>query len=148
MFSFAVFLILVSLTSFFGVFFRPGPWYDDLVKPALTPPGWVFSPVWITLYIMIASAGWLVWKKVRSLTHPAVICWGGQLVVNAVWSWLFFGLERPELAFIDITVLLILIACFIRYSYSISRVSSVLFLPYFIWVGFAAYLNLGIVLLN
>ena len=146
--SLILFLTLVVLTSMFGAIFRPGPWYDELIKPALTPPGWIFTPVWLTLYLMIAVAGWLLWNKVHSLKNPAMICWGGQLIINAAWSWLFFGLQSPGLALMDITVLLILIVSFIRLAWPVSKTSSLLFVPYALWVGFAAYLNLGIVVLN
>lgn len=146
--SLLIFLVLVILTSSFGAVFRPGPWYDELIKPALTPPGWIFTPVWLTLYLMIAIAGWLAWKKVRSISSPVMILWGAQLVFNALWSWIFFGLERPGLAFADIMILLVLIAGFIRYARPVSRAASLLFMPYFLWVAFASYLNLGIVILN
>ena len=141
-------LFLVGLTSSLGALFTPGPWYQALDKPELTPPGWVFSPVWVALYLMIAAAGWLVWRRVRRPAHPAVIAWAGQLVANALWSWIFFGLEKPGLALVDILVLLGLILAFAVYAYSVSRAASLLFLPYALWVGFAVYLNLGIVLLN
>lgn len=146
--SLMVFLVLVILTSMFGAAFRPGPWYDELVKPALNPPGWIFSPVWLTLYAMIAIAGWQAWKKTRSLSSPVTILWGSQLVLNALWSWLFFGLQRPGLAFMDIIILLAVIIAFIRLAWPVSRPASFLFMPYALWVGFAAYLNLGIVVLN
>ncbi len=148
MYSFIIFLILVVITSSFGAVFRPGPWYDVLIKPALTPPGWIFTPVWLTLYLMIAIAGWIAWQKTGSIRHPAVVFWGAQLVLNAMWSWLFFGLQSPDLALVDIFLLLLMILSFIRFSWPVSRASSILFMPYALWVGFAAYLNLGIVLLN
>ncbi len=148
MFSFFIILVLVLLTSSFGAIFQPGPWYWDLTQPALTPPSWIFTPVWLILYLMIAVAGWLTWRKVASLKHPAVICWGAQLVLNALWSWFFFGLENPELALIDILCLFLLILAFIKYALPVARAAALLFVPYALWVGFAAYLNLGIVVLN
>jgi len=148
MYSFIIFLALVLITSSFGAIFRPGPWYDELIKPALTPPGWIFTPVWLTLYLMIAIAGWLVWQKNRSIKNPAIVCWGCQIVLNALWSWLFFGLQSPALALVNIFLLLILILAFIRFSWPVSRSASILFMPYALWVAFATYLNLGIVLLN
>ena len=143
-----IILALVVLTASFGTIFTPGPWYDQLAKPSLTPPGWVFTPVWLTLYLMIAFAGWLAWDRAGRLSHPAVMSWAGQLVLNATWSWIFFGLENPEVAFANIMLILVLIICFIRYAYSLSRTASLLFVPYALWIVFAAYLNLGIVLLN
>lgn len=143
-----VILSLVAATSSFGALFPPGPWYQELTKPALTPPGWVFTPVWLTLYLMIALAGWLVWRKAPSPWHTAVVLWAAQLVLNAIWSWIFFGLQSPELALVDICLLLLLILGFILYAYPLSRSAALLFLPYAAWVGLAAYLNLGIVWLN
>ncbi|WP_045211645.1 TspO/MBR family protein [Desulfonatronovibrio magnus] len=143
-----VFLSMVFLTSLFGAFFRPGPWYDELIKPALTPPGWIFTPVWLTLYVMIAISGWLTWIKTRSIKNKAMLTWGLQLVTNAMWSMLFFGLQSPLIAFFNIFILLILIVLYIKYSYPVSKKASLLFVPYALWVGFAAYLNLGLVILN
>ena len=148
MIAFIVILALVVLTSLFGAIFTPGAWYAELEKPALTPPGWVFTPVWLVLYLMIAISGWLVWIRTATLKHPAVMLWGAQLILNALWSFLFFGLENPAAAFVDILALLVLIILFIIYSFPVSRTASLLFIPYALWVAFAAYLNLGIVLLN
>lgn len=141
-------LSLVGLAASFGALFTPGPWYEALNKPALTPPGWIFPPVWTVLYLMIAVAGWLAWRNTTGLMHPAVIAWGSQLVVNALWSWIFFGLKIPGLALLDILVLLILILAFVRCAFPASRSAALLFVPYALWVGFAAYLNLAIVVLN
>lgn len=143
-----VFILLVFSASMFGAIFTPGAWYTQLTKPALTPPGWIFTPVWLVLYGMIALAGWLVWKKGPGLKHPALLAWAGQLVLNALWSWLFFGLQNPALALADIVILLLCIIFFICYAYPLSRAAAILFVPYALWVGFAACLNLGIVLLN
>lgn len=145
---FIIILSLVGLAASFGALFMPGPWYEALNKPALTPPGWIFPPVWTALYLVIAVAGWLAWSNVAGSMHPAVIAWGSQLVVNALWSWIFFGLENAGLALLDILVLLLLILAFMRYAFPVSRSAALLFVPYALWVGFAAYLNLGIVVLN
>lgn len=146
--SMLIFLIIVLISSSFGAVFRPGPWYDELIKPALNPPGWIFTPVWIILYLMIAISGWLLWKKCRSLKNPAVIFWAIQMILNALWSWIFFGLEMPFLSFINISLLLVFILFYIFHTYPLSRAASLLFVPYALWVGFASYLNLGIVILN
>ena len=146
--SILVFLALVAAASAFGGQFMPGPWYEELNKSSLTPPGWVFGPVWLVLYVMIAISGWLVWRNVLNPKHPAVICWGGQLILNAMWTWIFFGLQNPGLAQADILFLLAFILAFILYSYPVSRAASALFIPYGLWVGLASYLNLMIILLN
>ncbi len=146
--SFIVILGLVFLVSATGGTFSPGDWYAELQKPALTPPGWVFTPVWLILYVMIAVAGWLVWKRVLSLKHPAVLLWGCQLVLNALWSFLFFGLQNPGLALVDLLMMLFLILAFIGRSYQVHKAAALLFLPYALWTGFAVWLNLGILILN
>lgn len=146
--SFLVFLLLVAAAAMSGAVFRPEAWYDDLLKPALTPPGWLFTPVWLILYVMIARAGHLVWKRAGLSAGRELAVWGLQLASNALWSWLFFGIQRPLWALLDLSVLLGLIIWFIKLSRRLSRRASWLFVPYALWAGFAFYLNLGIVILN
>jgi benzodiazapine receptor len=138
--SLLVLIALVALVAVFGAQFEPGAWYSQLQKPDWNPPSWVFGPVWTALYLGIAVAGWLVWRETRRV-GPALQLWGLQLVANGLWSWLFFGLHRPGLALIDIAVLLCLIVSFVIASRRYSVVASWLFVPYAIWVGFAAALN-------
>ena len=138
--SLLVFIASVALTSIIGAQFEPGTWYAQLQKPAWNPPNWVFAPVWTVLYIAIAAAGWLVWRKTRRVT-PALQVWGLQLVANGLWSWLFFGMHRPGIALVDIAALFFLIVSFIVAARRYSVAASWLFVPYAIWVGFAAALN-------
>lgn len=142
-----VFLLLVSAAALFGAQFEPGAWYAALRKPPLTPPNWLFGPAWTVLYLSIAVAGWLVWRAPRK--EPlALALWGIQLALNAAWSWLFFGLQRPGLALIEIGVLLVLILATTVAFFRVRRMAGVLFAPYAAWVSFAAYLNAGIWYLN
>lgn len=138
--SLLVFIASVALTSIFGAQFEPGTWYAQLQKPAWNPPNWVFAPVWTLLYIAIAAAGWLVWRKTRRGTFTLQV-WGLQLVANGLWSWLFFGMHRPGIALVDIAALFLLIVSFIVAARRYSVAASWLFVPYAIWVGFAAALN-------
>ncbi len=138
--SLLVFIALVALVAVFGAQFESGPWYAQLQKPDWNPPSWVFGPVWTVLYVCIAAAGWLVWRATRRV-GPALQLWGLQLIANGLWSWLFFGLHRPDLALIDIAVLFGLILSFIIASRRHNVVASWLFVPYAAWVGFAAALN-------
>src|SRR3954470_13289996 len=86
-------------------------WYPDLVKPAGNPPSWVFGPVWSTLYLMMAIAGWLVWReRLHEDVWLALGVFAGQLILNGLWSYIFFGLRRPGAALIEIVVLLLAIA--------------------------------------
>ena len=146
--SLTVFIAMVAAAALVGSQFGPGPWYVALQKPSWTPPDWLFGPVWSVLYIAIAVAGWSVWRsKAVSVTKP-ILLWLLQVILNGLWSWLFFGLRRPELALIDIIALLITICCFIATANGTSRVAAWLFVPYALWVGFATALNFAIWQLN
>lgn len=148
MVSLTVFIAMVAAAALVGTQFGPGPWYVELQKPPWTPPGWLFAPVWTVLYGAIAVAGWTVWRsKAVSVTKPILI-WLLQLMLNGLWSWLFFGLRRPDLALVDIIALLITIVWFIASAGKISRVAAWLFVPYALWVGFATALNFSIWQLN
>lgn len=143
-----VFFGLVFITALSGAQFQPGEWYGALTKPPWNPPGWVFGPVWTLLYVLIALAGWLVWRVERRVASPAMIAWFTQLLLNGLWSWLFFGLQQPRLALIDIFALLAAIVTFIVLARPISITAGRLFFPYALWVSFAAALNFQIVQLN
>ena len=146
--SLIIFIAMVAVTAIVGTQFGPGPWYVALNKPSWTPPNWLFGPVWTALYIAIAVAGWSVWRsKAVTITKP-ILLWLLQLLLNGLWSWLFFGLQRPGLALIDIIALLITIGCFISSAHKISPLAAWLFVPYALWVGFASALNFAIWQLN
>jgi benzodiazapine receptor len=137
--SLLVFVLLAVIAASSGILFKPGQWYQSLRKPRWTPPNWLFGPVWSVLYIMIAVAGWMIWNAAP--TSAAMWFWGLQLVVNATWSGVFFGMRRMDLAFYDIGLLWILVAAFILTSAGISTVAALLFVPYLIWVSIAGALN-------
>jgi tryptophan-rich sensory protein len=142
-----IFVALVFLTAFFGSQFQPGPWYEALQKPPLNPPSWVFAPVWSVLYLSIAVAGWLVWRARPASARPLAL-WGIQLVLNAAWSLLFFGLHLPGLALVEIVLLLTLLTVTTALFFRVRTLAGTLFLPYLVWVSFAAYLNAGLWYLN
>lgn len=142
----AVAMALVAAVAAFGGQFRPGAWYAALAKPAWTPPGWLFPPVWTALYVMIAVAGWLIWRAPAGGAAPAF--WIAGLILNATWSWLFFGRHDIGLALADILLLWLTIAGFIVSAWPVDRRASLLFLPYLAWVGFASALNFAIWSLN
>jgi tryptophan-rich sensory protein len=145
--AFGIFFALVAFAALFGTLFEPGPWYQGLRKPPLNPPSWVFGPVWSVLYLAIAVAGWLVWRARPASSRPLAL-WGSQLLLNAAWSLLFFGLHHPSLALFDIAVLLALLIATTVSFFEVHTMAGVLFLPYVAWVGFAAYLNAGLWYLN
>jgi tryptophan-rich sensory protein len=121
-------------------------WYAALAKPAWTPPGWVFGPVWTVLYPLMAVAGWTVWREGRS--RIAVLLFLLQLALNAAWPWLFFSRRRPDWAFFDIVALTIAIAATIVAFYRVRRRAALLLVPYLAWVVFAGALNFAVWRLN
>jgi tryptophan-rich sensory protein len=124
-------------------------WYVGLAKPSWTPPGWVFGPVWTVLYVLMAAAAWMVWLSeglVRGRLPLALF--GVQLVLNAAWSGLFFGLQMPGLALAELLVLLAAIAATTLAFWRVDRWAGVLMLPYLGWAAFAAALNLAIWRMN
>ncbi len=132
-----------------GAVFRPGEWYERLAKPTWRPPNWVFAPVWSVLYLMIAVSGWLVWRGAgfSAAAFPLSI-YAISLGLNGAWSSFFFGLRRPDLAFLDVVLLWVSIIATIIIFYPIEQFSALLLLPYLIWVTFAAMLNFAIWRMN
>ena len=124
--------------------------YGVMVKPPLSPPGWVFPVVWTVLYLLMGWASWLVWKSdaPREEKHRALILYGDQLAVNFVWPLIFFGAEMYLTALLVLVALWVLILLTIRAFSGINERAGDLLIPYILWVSFAAYLNLGIFLLN
>lgn len=143
-----VFLVIAFSAAAFGAAFPPGEWYAALSKPSWTPPNWLFGPVWSALYAMIGFSGWRLWNGRSSGTTPALAAWGVQLVLNALWSWIFFGLERPGLAFIEIAVLWLAILATMALAWRHDRLAAGLLGPYLAWVSFASALTYAIWQLN
>ncbi len=125
-------------------------WYATLLKPELTPPDWIFAPVWTTLFFLMGIAVFLVWRREweRREVKIALGFFLFQLVLNTLWSVIFFGLQSPGGAFIEILALWLAIAATIWAFAPISRVATWLLTPYILWVSFAAYLNYAIWMLN
>ena len=125
-------------------------WYQTLATPALNPPSWVFGPVWTTLYLLMGISLFLVWQKgwKKKNVKIAMSVFGIQLALNGLWSIIFFGMQNPGLALLDIILLWFAILASIILFYKISKPSSYLLIPYILWVSFAAYLNYAIWILN
>ncbi len=124
-------------------------WYSQLQKPALNPPNWIFAPVWTVLFIMMGVSLYLIWTAPDSASKKtAYLIFAIQLILNVTWSGLFFALQRPLYAGIEIIILWIAILINILKFYSISKPAGWLLVPYILWVSFASYLNWQIFLLN
>lgn len=161
----AISIAVVASAGFIGSIFTtpavPG-WYAGLIKPVLNPPGWIFGPVWTLLYIMMGVAAFMVWRqdtargwwlwwsksRFKKETRVALGIFIIQLILNALWSVVFFGQQNPGGAFINIIFLWLAILVTIILFFRIHRQAAYLLLPYILWVSFAAYLNAAIWLLN
>lgn len=157
-FKLIIAIVVSELAGIIGsVFTAPSiaGWYAGIVKPAINPPAWVFGPVWTTLFALMGIAAFLVWSSYTRASADkkkgvkvALILFGGQLVLNTLWSIIFFGLHSPGGAFIEIVFLwLAIIATIVAFA-KISKPAAWLLLPYILWVSFAMYLNYAIWALN
>jgi len=140
-------ILIVAAVAFSGSQFVPGPWYEALAKPSWNPPNWVFGPAWTILYALMALAAWKVWIVVRRI-DIALVAYGVQLILNGLWSYLFFGLQRPDLALIDIAAMWVMIVVTLILFWRRDRLAGMLLVPYLLWVTFASSLNAMIWRLN
>jgi translocator protein len=145
-------LIVCQLAGLLGSLFTTPAiptWYATLKKPFFNPPNWIFSPVWISLFILMGISLFFVWRRTD---HPkfkiAFFFFFVQLIFNVLWSIAFFGLKSPLLGLIDIILLWIAILLTIQNFLKISKFAGVLLIPYLLWVSFAALLNFSLWLLN
>lgn len=143
--SLLVFVALcLAVGAFGGAVTRPAlaGWYRELRKPSWTPPARVFGPVWTVLYLLMAVAGWRLWRLEPA--GAAMQLWGVQLVLNALWSYFFFALRAPGLALADIGALWLSLALLIASAAQLDPTAALLLAPYLVWITFAAALNLAI----
>ncbi len=148
--SLVVSLLLVIIAGAFGGVFTGGAWYAALAKPFLTPPPWLFGPVWTVLYLFMALAAWRIWlRRARDpRARGALWLYAAQLVANAAWSPVFFGLHATLFAFVLLAVLVALVVAALVAFLRIDREAALLLVPYFLWLLLALYLNAGIAWLN
>jgi translocator protein len=146
-------VVICMLAGVIGSFFTTpniATWYESLHKPWFTPPSWVFGPVWTTLFILMGISLFLVLREgwERKDVQIGTAIFGVQLVLNILWSYLFFGLHSPLYGLIGIAALWIAILVTIIWFFRISRPAAILLVPYIIWVSIASALNYGIFVLN
>ncbi len=149
-------ILCISITELTGaigsIFTFPSieSWYSTLARPELSPPNWVFGPVWTTLFALMGIAAFLVWKKGlnRKDVRTALGVFAVQLGLNMMWSIIFFNLQSPFWAFMDLIVLWLAIISTMILFYKISKPALWLLVPYILWVSFAGYLNYMIWILN
>lgn len=123
--------------------------YGELIQPAWAPPSWLFGPVWTALYALMGVAAWLVWREGGFTRHGrALALFLLQLVINALWSWLFFAWHQGALAFADISLLWLLVLATLLAFWQVRPAAGLLLVPYLLWVSFAGALNWAVWHLN
>jgi tryptophan-rich sensory protein len=126
-----------------------GDWYRNIKKPSFNPPSWIFGPVWTLLFTLMGVALYLVWTSPSSkIRTVALILFAVQFVFNVLWSYLFFGINKPGIAFAEILIMLGFIIATTVYFFKINKISGYLLIPYILWVSFASFLNFSIWRLN
>ena len=123
------------------------PWYSELVKPSFSPPDWIFAPVWITLYLLMGFAIWLIWLNPKK-TQKVFTIYFTHLFVNASWSITFFAFHQVLASLLIIALIIFLVIWLVKLYYPINKISAILMLPYIAWLGFAFSLNYSIFVLN
>lgn len=144
-------IVLAEVAGGIGAIFTTpaiGSWYVTLTKPGFNPPNYLFAPVWTALFALMGVGLYLVWQAKSKEKKSAYIVFSIQLVLNILWSVIFFGLKQTGLAFIEIVALWIVILLNIIYFWRVNRWAGIVLLPYIMWVSFASILNYSLYSLN
>lgn len=144
-------LLLCFAASYIGAVgsFQAPTFYARLTQPDWAPPAWLFGPVWTVLYAMMAVALWLVWRQGGIRANRKALAWFvWQLVLNSLWSWVFFAWQMGPASFINIMLLWLSIVITMWLFWPVSRLAAALLLPYLLWVSFASLLNFAMWQLN
>ncbi|MCV9930609.1 tryptophan-rich sensory protein [Flavobacterium sp. LS1R49] len=149
----AVVVTCLAIGYFSGIVTRSSvdTWYPTLIKPSFNPPNWVFAPAWSLLYLLMGVAAGLVWDRIeyeKDAVKKALVFFAIQLALNALWSYLFFGLMNPLLALLEVFVLWLMIYETLLKFIKINKIAGYLLVPYLLWVSYATILNASIWWLN
>ena len=145
-----LFVFLSFFMSWWGGYisrYYKEPWYSELVKPSFSPPDWIFAPVWITLYLLMGFAIWLIWLNPKK-TQKVFTIYFTHLFINASWSITFFAFHQVLASLLIIALIIFLVIWLVKLYYPINKISAILMLPYIAWLGFAFSLNYSIFVLN
>ncbi len=142
--------LIIGFLASFATQSSVNDWFISLNKPSFNPPNWIFAPVWAILYVMMGIAAGLVWAKGfhHLWVKTALYHFGFQLLLNAFWSIIFFGLKKPFWGLLVIIALLILLALTIKWFKVVNKTAALLLIPYFLWICFATVLNYKIWVMN
>ena len=145
-----LFLFLSYFMSWWGGYitdYFKEPWYSTIIKPSFNPPDWVFAPIWISLYLLIGYASWLMWSS-RNNTQKILNIYFIHLIFNASWTITFFAFHQILASLIIVGLIIFFVVWLIRLYYPINKISAYLMLPYLSWLCFAFVLNYSIFTLN
>ena len=146
----ALFLFLCYFMSWWGgyiTYYFKEPWYSTIIKPSFNPPDWVFAPIWISLYLLIGYASWLMWSS-KNNTQKILNIYFIHLIFNASWTITFFAFHQILVSLIIIGLIIFFVIWLIKLYYPINKISAYLLLPYLLWLCFAFVLNYSIFTLN
>ena len=146
----ALFIFLSYFMSWWGGYitdYFKEPWYSTIIKPSFNPPDWVFAPIWISLYLLIGYASWLMWAS-RNNTQKILNIYFIHLIFNASWTVTFFAFHQILVSLIIIGLIIFFVLWLIKLYYPINKISAYLMLPYLSWLCFAFVLNYSIFTLN
>jgi len=144
--TFLIFLLACGAAATTGIIFKPGQWYDDLSKPAFTPPNWLFPVAWTLIYLLLAWIG----QRLALIPGSQVLLalWAAQIALNTLWTPVFFGAHRILAGMIIITLLWLVVAVMVLLAMRLDVISALLLLPYLAWLSVAAALNYTILRKN
>ena len=142
MMNVVIFLIACGAAASSGIFFKPGAWYESLVKPGFTPPNWVFPVAWTTIYLLLAWVGYRLTLLPGSETVLAL--WAAQIALNTLWTPVFFGAHRPFAAMVILAILWLVVATMVVLALRLDVITGLILFPYLAWLCVAAALNFSI----
>lgn len=140
--TFVIFLLACAAAASTGVIFKPGQWYESLVKPSFTPPNWLFPIAWSTIYLLLAWAGYRLTLIPGSQTLLAL--WATQIALNTLWTPVFFGAQRIVAAMLILALLWLVVASMVVMALQLDLITGLILLPYLVWLCVAAALNFSI----
>ena len=146
----ALFLFLSYFMSWWGGYitdYFKEPWYSTIIKPSFNPPDWIFAPIWMSLYLLIGYASWLMWSSSNN-TQKILNIYFIHLIFNASWTITFFAFHQILASLIIVGLIIFFVVWLIRLYYPINKISAYLMLPYLSWLCFAFVLNYSIFTLN
>ncbi|VVP13894.1 tryptophan-rich sensory protein TspO [Pseudomonas fluorescens] len=144
--TFLVFLLACGAAASTGLIFKPGPWYESLIKPGFTPPNWVFPVAWSTIYLLLAWAGYRL--TLIPASQPVLALWAAQIALNTLWTPVFFGAQRILAAMVILAVLWLVVAAMVVMALRLDLITGLILFPYLVWLCVAAALNFSILVNN